>query len=51
MKPSYVLAAICALCIACKKDKAVDITKENIAGTYKFEKVTFKPDGSGGVFW
>jgi hypothetical protein len=47
MKPSYALAAIIILFTACSKDKEVAITKENIAGTYKYTKVTFKPDGNG----
>jgi hypothetical protein len=47
MKPFYIPAFILLLCISCKKDKDVAITEENIAGTYSFVKVTFKPDGGG----
>ena len=47
MKPSCVLLAFFVLCLSCKKDKDVAITKDTIAGTYGFVKITFKPDGGG----
>jgi hypothetical protein len=47
MKPSYAFAAVLLLLTACSKEKDVAITKENIAGTYKYVKVTFKPGGNG----
>jgi hypothetical protein len=42
-----IIAAVCLFFTACKKDKPVSITKESIAGIYKFEKVTFKANAGG----
>ena len=47
MKPSCALLAVLIFFVACKKEKAVEITQESVAGTYQLNKVTFKDETGG----
>jgi hypothetical protein len=47
MKTLCAFLALLIFFVACKKDNAVEITQESVAGTYQLNKVSFKDETGG----